>query len=191
MEDLPPLLESDYHDLSLTNGAQGLWSFSEILAARLPELKEAFLSRSASPGSNQGSSQGWGSRDPLVNNAETSMPHHPRRITGPPLFQVDGPITSFPEDAFLSLPSDRFSGSYTDFLLEENSNGGTIPDHMFHMFNEGPQGDPIHFTQATAATDAGYASLICFQAESWTAGMELGQPGSILLPEHGDEEISL
>lgn len=74
MEGLPPLLESDYHDLSLTNGAQGLWSFSEILAARLPELKEAFLSRSAYPGSNLGSSLGLGSRDPLVNNADTSMP---------------------------------------------------------------------------------------------------------------------
>lgn len=187
MEGLPPLLESDYHDLCLTNGAQGLWSFSEILAARLPELKEAFLCRSASPGSNQDSSQGLGSQDPLVNNTETSMPHHPRRVTAPPLSQEDGPVTSFPEDAFLSLPSNRFSGSYTDFLLEENSSG-TIPDHTF---NEGLQGDQIHFTQATTATDAGDASLICFQAESWTAGMELGQPGSIMLPEHGDEEISL
>lgn len=127
MEGLPPLLESDYHDLSLTNGAQGLWSFSEILAARLPELKEAFLSRSASPGSNLGSFLGLGSRDPLVNNAETSMPHHPRRITAPPLFREDGPVTSFPEDAFLSLPSDRFSGSYTAFLLEENSTAAPYP----------------------------------------------------------------
>lgn len=156
---LPSLLESDYHDLSLTNGAQGLWSFSEILAARLPELKEAFLSRSASPGSNLGSSLGLGSRDPLVNNAETSMPHHPRRITAPPLLREDGPVTSFPEDAILSLPSDRFSGSYTAFLLEENSNGGTIPDLMF---NDGPQGDQIHCTQTTTATDAGDASLVCF-----------------------------
>lgn len=188
MEDLPPLLESDYHDLSLTNGHQGLWSFSEILAARLPELKEAFLCRSASPGSNQGSSHGLGSRDPLVNNPETAMPHHPRRVTAPTFLLEDGPITSFPEHVFLSLPSDRFSGSYTSFLLEENSNGGTIPDLMF---NDGPQGDQIHFTKATSANDAGDASLICFQAESWTAGMELGQPGSIILPEHGDEEISL
>lgn len=162
MEGLPPLLESDYHDLSLTNGAQGLWSFSEILAARLPELKEAFLYRSAYPGSNLGSSLGLGSWDPLVNNAETSMPHHPRRTTAPALFREDGPVTSFPEDAFLSLPSDRFSGSYTDSLLEENSNGGTIPDHMF---NEGPQDDPIHFTQATAATGAGDASLLLSSRE--------------------------
>ena len=69
------------------------------------------------------------------------MPHHPKKNTAPASFQEGGPVTSFLLDPFLSLPSDRFSSSYTDFLLEENSNR-TVADPMF---KEGLQSEQIRF----------------------------------------------
>ncbi|KAK1834546.1 hypothetical protein QBC39DRAFT_18453 [Podospora conica] len=188
MEDIPPLLEVHCHNVSFTNSVGSLRSFRQILATKVPELKEAFLAQLASPASNRDSPQGLGSQVPPVNNS-TSIPHHPRRITSPAHLRQDGPVPSFPLHAFLSLPGDRFSGSFTDFLLEENSNA-TVSDPMF---NEEPQSEQpeIHFQQTTNSTCAGEASSTVFQTDIWTAGMELGQPGSITLPDHTEEELLL